>query len=203
MSNNTKLTLSSEIKNTLFSMNYPFLIIGSLFISILGTLLVLGHNPENFSVGIERIFGFTLTMTIILIAIIIGMLTGIVIGQYYKPRVLRYTNVPNDIEIIKNGLIALGSFVTTMENTINSKQIGTIFRNISKQLKKIPLIQSDIKAMKNQFEELKNTVKTLVEDANRKDLYIARLNQDVFRLKWENIKLKNSKNSDVQRDRLF
>ena len=197
MSNNSKLTLQREIKNALFSMDYPLLIIGSIVISILGTLLVLGHNPENFSAGIERIFGFTLTMAAIIVAMLIGTVIGIAIGQYYKPRVLRYTNVPNDIEIIKDGLISLGSFVTTIENTINSKQIGIIFRNISKQLKKIPLIQSDVNTMKNEVEELKNTVKTLVEDANRKDRFIARLNQDVFRLNWENMKLKSRKNSDV------
>lgn len=159
MSNNT-VTLTTEIKNSLRSMNYPVLIIGSLFISFLGWLMVLGHNPNLMDSSFESHLRFTLSMAILLIVLLMGIVIGMGIAHFYKPRVLRYVNVPNDIETVKDGLIALGSFVTTLENTVNSKVIGKIFYNIISQLKKIPLIQSNVSALKIEIAELKKQMKT-------------------------------------------
>src|SRR5438094_4262824 len=144
MMNNTR-TLSCEIKERLRYVNYPLLFGGSFAISTLGLLMVFGYHPNLINTSLNSILRFTLTMSGAFVALLIGLNIGIVISDFYRPKVKQYIDAPKDIEIIQNALISLGSFVTTIDNAVNSKQIGRIFYYIINELKKIPLIHSDIK----------------------------------------------------------
>jgi len=165
MSNNT-ITLTTEIKKSLHSVDYPFLILGSFVISIIGLFQMFGYNPDLLNSSFEKHLGFTLSMTGFIIALIIGMVVGMGIAEFYKPRVLRYVNVPKDIETISDGLIGLGSFVSFMENITNSRQIARVFLNISRRFTQIIMW---LKAHDQRIEKLENTVKDLSKKLKEKE----------------------------------
>lgn len=103
----------------------------------MGNLLVLGFNPELIDADIEKHLGFTFTMSGIIVALLLGVSISIGVSEYCRPRVLQYVRAPKDIEVVRDGLIALGSFVTRIESTIDLDNIKRIFSYINQQLVKI------------------------------------------------------------------
>ena len=43
---------------------------------------------------------------------------------------MQYVHAPNEIELVKDGLITLGAFITTIENTVNAKRIASVLYNV-------------------------------------------------------------------------
>ncbi len=135
MSNNT-LTLTSEIKKSLRPKNILSFTSVMFLCSVLSLLLLFAIDPIAISKGITLAVAYTAFMTGTTVGMLLGMIIIVTVGRFYAPKVMRYVDAPNEIETVKDGLIALGAFVTTIENTINAKRIASIFYNISERFKK-------------------------------------------------------------------
>ncbi len=142
MSNNT-VSLKCEIKKELERLNYKKMLLVFLSLGLMGVASVAGilfffGVPLKYFVGILLpVAGASMTMTALPTVLMLGIAIGFAIGRYYKPKVMQYVHAPNEIELVKDGLITLGAFITTIENTVNAKRIASVLYNISKRFHKI------------------------------------------------------------------
>jgi len=142
MSQNT-VSLSQEIKKELRFLNLKrvsivFGAIGVVFATALMiSLSVVGLSPQGLLIMMFPTYGMALFVSGIAIGALISGAVAIGCVRFSKQKVRPYVNIPNEVESLKDGLIALGAFVTTIENTVNAKQIANIFYNISKRFKKV------------------------------------------------------------------
>lgn len=205
---NNQTTLTFEIKKTLRNTDYPMLFFGSFVISVLGLLMVMGYHPNLILSPFSSFIGFIMSMTVVLCSVLLGIIIGITIAKHYEPKVKQYVDAPKEIEAIRDALISLGAFVTTIDNAVNAKQIAKVFRNISKQLSKIKPLENEVTVLKKEMIEMKTTymnefqkarqeywneksAKIKAESETRKiTLTLNDVLTENFRLKEENKKLK-------------
>jgi hypothetical protein len=206
---NTKQTLASEIKFSFKGANIPLIIFGSIFISLIGHFMVLGYNPELLNDPVEIHVIFVLFM-----AFFIGLSLSVALvflgaSLYCKPKIMQYVNVPKDIEDVRDGLIALGSYVTSLDKTVVSTGLSSIFYYIIKQLKKLDIIESDVKQLKTESKEKEKHYINIIKE-QKQELYnnrlekkkdnelIKKLLNENNQLVKENTELRKEKNEKIQ-----
>ncbi|MHB8547424.1 MAG: hypothetical protein ACYDAJ_11725 [Nitrosotalea sp.] len=213
MSNN--MALKDEIKRELKILNVKSVLLLMLALlpavgagMIFGAFVILGYPILQYPIPLLFLMSTSWIMCSLVAGVIIGLVVGGTIGRHYQRQALRLSKTPEEIEIVKNGLIALGAFVTTIENTVNAKHIAKIFRNIARQLARITPLENDVKTLKEDVNEIKkefmpefqkarqeyeNEKMSRIKAENERDKTAISLNEvlsENFKLKEENKKLK-------------
>ena len=137
-------TLLSVIKRDLAATNYPVLISGSLMVGIIALLMSFGAHPEIINSSMESHLGFMFSMAGIVFLLFIGAFIGLSITYFYKPMLVRYTKIPDEIDNVKNGLIGLGSYVTTLDVVTEKRKLAEVLLYILRELKKRPNSKPDL-----------------------------------------------------------
>lgn len=136
--NQTNLTLKTVIKNRLRHVDFVFLTLGCLLLGFVCLFMTFARQPDNIFAPLGNLLGFALIMSGVIFGVFMGGFLTIWIGEYYKPRVLRIVNAPNEIETLKDWLIAFGSYATSIDNdsnkNLNIKKLGKALYHIAKQL---------------------------------------------------------------------
>lgn len=163
---NQDLTLKYEIKSALLRIDYRMMFFGAPFISLLCLMMVFAYHPDLMIGNLDRHLGFLVTIMAFLIGSIIGSATMFAVVEHYKPRVMRYVKAPDEIENMKDWIITFGAYLTTLDNdskkTIHAKQLGKALYYTSKELLKIPKIESNIIKLETDVESIKQQLKSSI-----------------------------------------
>lgn len=178
MTTKPQRTLPQQITRTLHHVDYRVLILGSIGIglSFLWETFIL--HPEIIHATIQQHVGFTLMMTGSVFGMLIGMLVVLTTMRYYEPRILEYVHLPKEIEMLKDTMISLGSYVATIDDQINTKKLGAVFL----------FIHREIKSIRETLEKINKKVDDGNRDRNENERFY--INQNLG-LKLENFILRN------------
>ena len=173
-------TLKSELKKSLGFVDYPMMLVGGIFIAIMTNMLLIANHPELLESDLSSHVGFTLTIYIFLIGMIMGCAISIGISKYYKPQVNRIVNIPKDMESIKDQLITIGALVATgFPIDLNKKR--DILSYINCQLVKL---RKKLDRHDDRLSKVEGEVKKLREDYDNLYEFSGKQGQHIFALHW-------------------